>query len=59
MAGVGVTGGGGATYANPNAFDDGDSFAVSLLQTTFEQEGQSSQYDILLRQRKFDTLSTG
>lgn len=56
MAGVGVAGGGGATYA---AFDDGDSFAVSLLQTTFEQEGQSSQYDILLRQRKFDTLSTG
>ena len=56
VAGVGVAGGGGATYA---AFDDGDSFAVSLLQTTFEQEGQSSQYDILLRQRKFDTLSTG
>ena len=37
--------------------DDGDSFAVSMLQTTFEQE--PSQNDLLLlRQRKFDTLST-
>lgn len=38
--------------------EDGESFAVSLLHTTFEHDNQSQKDIIQLRNKKFDTLST-